>query len=65
MLDAVTGKEAAGVSSAGIDVGAALDCGQATGGPALREPVSHGARRCSGRWVSWPAAGIRLSGARK
>jgi len=41
VLDAVTGEEVARVSSAGIDVAAALDYGRATGGPALRELTFH------------------------
>ena len=41
VLDAVTGEEVARVSSAGIDFGAALDFGRATGGPALRELTFH------------------------
>jgi oxepin-CoA hydrolase / 3-oxo-5,6-dehydrosuberyl-CoA semialdehyde dehydrogenase len=41
VLDAVTGEEAARVSSAGIDFGAALDYGRAVGGPALRELTFH------------------------
>jgi oxepin-CoA hydrolase / 3-oxo-5,6-dehydrosuberyl-CoA semialdehyde dehydrogenase len=41
VLDAVTGEEVARVSSAGIDFGAALDYGRATGGPALRELTFH------------------------
>src|SRR5579864_7353573 len=41
VLDAVTGEEVARVSSAGIDLGAALDYGRATGGPALRELTFH------------------------
>jgi oxepin-CoA hydrolase / 3-oxo-5,6-dehydrosuberyl-CoA semialdehyde dehydrogenase len=41
VLDAVTGEEIARVSSAGIDFGAALDYGRATGGPALRELTFH------------------------
>src|SRR5215831_1563565 len=36
-LDAVTGEEIARVSSAGIDMAAALEYGRNTGGPALRE----------------------------
>src|SRR5579859_3649122 len=41
VLDAVTGAEVARVSSAGIDLGAALAYGRATGGPALRELTFH------------------------
>jgi oxepin-CoA hydrolase / 3-oxo-5,6-dehydrosuberyl-CoA semialdehyde dehydrogenase len=41
VLDAVTGEEVARVSSAGIDLGAALDYGRSTGGPALRELTFH------------------------
>jgi len=41
VLDAVTGDEVARVSSAGIDVAAALDYGRVTGGPALRELTFH------------------------
>jgi oxepin-CoA hydrolase / 3-oxo-5,6-dehydrosuberyl-CoA semialdehyde dehydrogenase len=41
VLDAVTGEEVARVSSAGIDFGAALEYGRATGGPALRELTFH------------------------
>ena len=41
VLDAVTGEEVTRVSSAGIDVAAALDYGRATGGPALRELTFH------------------------
>ena len=41
VLDAVTGEEVARVSSAGIDVAAALDYGRAIGGPALRELTFH------------------------
>ena len=41
VLDAVTGEEVARVSSAGIDVAAALGYGRATGGPALRELTFH------------------------
>jgi len=36
VLDAVTGEEVARVSSDGIDLGAALEYGRATGGPARR-----------------------------
>ena len=39
--DAVTGEEVARVSSAGIDMAAALDHGRRTGGPALREMTFH------------------------
>src|SRR5215471_16873775 len=41
LLDAVTGEEVARVSSAGIDMAAALDYGRAVGGPALRELTFH------------------------
>src|SRR6516225_3359273 len=41
VLDAVTGDEVARVSSAGIDVAAALDYARVTGGPALREMTFH------------------------
>jgi oxepin-CoA hydrolase/3-oxo-5,6-dehydrosuberyl-CoA semialdehyde dehydrogenase len=41
VLDAVTGGEVARVSSAGIDMGAALDYGRSAGGPALRELTFH------------------------
>ena len=41
MLDAVTGEEVAQVSSAGIDMAAALDYGRSQGGPALRELTFH------------------------
>src|SRR2546423_15532970 len=41
VLDAVTGEEVARVSSAGIDLAAALDYGRASGGPALRELTFH------------------------
>jgi oxepin-CoA hydrolase / 3-oxo-5,6-dehydrosuberyl-CoA semialdehyde dehydrogenase len=41
VLDAVTGEEVARVSSAGIDVAAALDYGRTTGGAALRELTFH------------------------
>ena len=41
VLDAVTGEEVTRVSSAGIDFGAALEYGRATGGPALRELTFH------------------------
>lgn len=41
VLDAVTGEEVARVSSAGLDLGAALDYGRAVGGPALRELTFH------------------------
>ncbi len=39
--DAVTGEEVARVSSAGIDLGAALDYGRHVGGPALRALTFH------------------------
>ena len=41
VLDAVTGEEVVRVSSAGIDLGAALAYGRSTGGPALRELTFH------------------------
>ena len=41
VLDAVTGEEVARVSSAGIDLGAALGYGRSAGGPALRELTFH------------------------
>jgi oxepin-CoA hydrolase/3-oxo-5,6-dehydrosuberyl-CoA semialdehyde dehydrogenase len=41
VLDAVTGDEVARVSSAGVDIGAALDYGRSVGGPALRELTFH------------------------
>ena len=41
VLDAVTGEEVARVSSAGIDLGAALAYGRSAGGPALRELTFH------------------------
>ena len=41
VLDAVTGEEVARVTSAGIDMGAALDYGRSAGGPALRELTFH------------------------
>jgi oxepin-CoA hydrolase/3-oxo-5,6-dehydrosuberyl-CoA semialdehyde dehydrogenase len=41
VLDAVTGEEVTQVSSAGIDLGAALAYGRGTGGPALRELTFH------------------------
>src|ERR1700689_1486025 len=41
VFDAVTGEEVARVSSAGIDVAAALGYGRATGAPALRELTFH------------------------
>jgi oxepin-CoA hydrolase/3-oxo-5,6-dehydrosuberyl-CoA semialdehyde dehydrogenase len=41
VLDAVTGEEVARVSSAGIDLAAALDYGRIAGGPALRELTFH------------------------
>ncbi|GAA2594649.1 phenylacetic acid degradation bifunctional protein PaaZ [Actinomadura fulvescens] len=39
--DAVTGEEVARISSEGIDLGAALEYGRRTGGPALRELTFH------------------------
>ena len=41
VFDAVTGEEVARVSSAGIDMAAALDYGRSTGGPALRALTFH------------------------
>src|SRR5438552_5597154 len=41
VLDAVTGEEVARVSSAGIDLAAALAYGRSSGGPALRELTFH------------------------
>jgi oxepin-CoA hydrolase/3-oxo-5,6-dehydrosuberyl-CoA semialdehyde dehydrogenase len=41
VLDAVTGDEVARISSAGIDMGAALDHGRRVGGPALRALTFH------------------------
>jgi oxepin-CoA hydrolase / 3-oxo-5,6-dehydrosuberyl-CoA semialdehyde dehydrogenase len=41
VLDAVTGGEVARISSAGIDMGAALDYGRRVGGPALRALTFH------------------------
>jgi oxepin-CoA hydrolase / 3-oxo-5,6-dehydrosuberyl-CoA semialdehyde dehydrogenase len=41
LLDAVTGEEVVRISSAGIDMAAALDHGRRTGGPALRELTFH------------------------
>jgi oxepin-CoA hydrolase/3-oxo-5,6-dehydrosuberyl-CoA semialdehyde dehydrogenase len=41
VFDAVTGEEVARVSSAGIDMAAALEYGRRTGGPALRELTFH------------------------
>jgi oxepin-CoA hydrolase / 3-oxo-5,6-dehydrosuberyl-CoA semialdehyde dehydrogenase len=41
VLDAVTGEEVARVSSAGVDMAAALDYGRSTAGPALRELTFH------------------------
>ncbi|GAA3042215.1 phenylacetic acid degradation bifunctional protein PaaZ [Actinokineospora globicatena] len=41
LLDAVTGDEVARISSAGVDMGAALDHGRRVGGPALRELTFH------------------------
>ncbi|MGW5415035.1 phenylacetic acid degradation bifunctional protein PaaZ [Actinomadura geliboluensis] len=39
--DAVTGEEVARISSAGVDMGAALEYGRAVGGPVLRELTFH------------------------
>jgi oxepin-CoA hydrolase/3-oxo-5,6-dehydrosuberyl-CoA semialdehyde dehydrogenase len=41
VLDAVTGQEVARVSSAGVDMAAALEYGRTTGGPVLRELTFH------------------------
>jgi oxepin-CoA hydrolase/3-oxo-5,6-dehydrosuberyl-CoA semialdehyde dehydrogenase len=41
VLDAVTGDEVARVSSAGVDLAAALEHGRSAGGPALRELTFH------------------------
>ncbi|NVI92507.1 phenylacetic acid degradation bifunctional protein PaaZ [Actinomadura sp. BRA 177] len=41
LADAVTGEEVARISSTGIDMGAALEHGRRTGGPALRELTFH------------------------
>ncbi|HEX9033809.1 MAG TPA: phenylacetic acid degradation bifunctional protein PaaZ, partial [Streptosporangiaceae bacterium] len=41
LLDAVTGQEVARISSAGIDMAAALRYGRTSGGPALRELTFH------------------------
>jgi oxepin-CoA hydrolase/3-oxo-5,6-dehydrosuberyl-CoA semialdehyde dehydrogenase len=41
LLDAATGEQIARVSSAGVDMRAALEFGRATGGPALRELTFH------------------------
>jgi oxepin-CoA hydrolase/3-oxo-5,6-dehydrosuberyl-CoA semialdehyde dehydrogenase len=41
VLDAVTGEEVTRVSSAGLDLAAALDYGRISGGPALRELTFH------------------------
>jgi oxepin-CoA hydrolase/3-oxo-5,6-dehydrosuberyl-CoA semialdehyde dehydrogenase len=41
VFDAVTGEEVARVSSAGVNMNAALDYGRSTGGPALRELTFH------------------------
>jgi oxepin-CoA hydrolase/3-oxo-5,6-dehydrosuberyl-CoA semialdehyde dehydrogenase len=41
LLDAVTGEQVATISSAGIDMRAALEYGRATGGPALRGLTFH------------------------
>ena len=41
VFDAVTGEEIARVSSAGIDMAAALEYGRATGGPVLRSMTFH------------------------
>jgi oxepin-CoA hydrolase/3-oxo-5,6-dehydrosuberyl-CoA semialdehyde dehydrogenase len=41
LFDAATGEEIARISSAGVDVGAALRYGRETGGPALRELTFH------------------------
>ncbi|WP_309115938.1 phenylacetic acid degradation bifunctional protein PaaZ [Saccharothrix sp.] len=41
LLDAVTGEEITRISSAGVDMAAALDHGRRVGGPALRELTFH------------------------
>lgn len=41
LRDAVTGEEVARISSAGIDMGGALEYGRRTGGPVLRELTFH------------------------
>jgi oxepin-CoA hydrolase / 3-oxo-5,6-dehydrosuberyl-CoA semialdehyde dehydrogenase len=41
LLDAVTGEQVATISSAGVDMAAALAYGRGTGGPALRELTFH------------------------
>ena len=41
VLDAVSGEEIARISSAGVDMRAALDYGRSAGGPALRELTFH------------------------
>jgi oxepin-CoA hydrolase / 3-oxo-5,6-dehydrosuberyl-CoA semialdehyde dehydrogenase len=41
VFDAVTGEEVATISSAGVDMAAALAYGRSTGGPALRELTFH------------------------
>jgi oxepin-CoA hydrolase / 3-oxo-5,6-dehydrosuberyl-CoA semialdehyde dehydrogenase len=41
VFDAVTGAEVARVSSAGVDLAAAVEYGRSTGGPALRELTFH------------------------
>ncbi|MBV8931321.1 MAG: aldehyde dehydrogenase family protein, partial [Kutzneria sp.] len=41
LLDAVTGEEVARISSAGVDMGVALEYGRRVGGPALRELTFH------------------------
>ena len=41
LLDAVTGEQVATISSAGLDMRAALEYGRAVGGPALRELTFH------------------------
>src|SRR5579864_6786307 len=41
VLDAVTGDEVARVSSAGVDLAAALEYGRSAGGPALRDLTFH------------------------
>jgi oxepin-CoA hydrolase / 3-oxo-5,6-dehydrosuberyl-CoA semialdehyde dehydrogenase len=41
VFDAVTGEEVASISSAGVDMAAALAYGRTTGGPALRELTFH------------------------
>ncbi len=53
VLDAVTGEEVARVSSAGIDMAAALAYGRSAGGPVVMAPAS--ASNCRVR-LHWPAS---------